>query len=53
MQRRQNDKKQNAPSEPSSLKKVLADSGYSNEIANKIWKWYNPPDLNGSKLKKQ
>jgi hypothetical protein len=52
MQQRQNGKKQDAPSE-GSLKRVLANSGYSEEIADKIWKWYNPPELNGSKLKKQ
>jgi hypothetical protein len=47
-----NDKKQIALPEPS-LKKVLANSGYSKDIADKIWKWYNPPELKGSKLKKQ
>ena len=52
MQRRQNGKKQKAPSERS-LKRVLANSGYSEDTADKIWKWYNPPDLNGKKTKKQ
>jgi len=52
MQQRQNGKKQNAPSERW-LKRVLANSGYSEDIADKIWKWYNPPELKGSKLKKQ
>ena len=33
--------------------KVLATSGYSEEIAGTIWKWYNPPELNGNKPKKQ
>ena len=40
---RKNGKKQNAPSERS-LKRVLANSGYSEDIADKIWKWYNPPE---------
>jgi hypothetical protein len=48
----QNGKKQDAPSEQS-LKRVLANSGFSEDIADKIWKWYNPPELNGSNLKKQ
>ena len=48
----QNGKKQDAPSE-GSLKRVLANSGFSEDIADKIWKWYNPPELNGSNLKKQ
>jgi hypothetical protein len=52
MQQRQNGKKQDAPSERS-LKCVLANSGYSENTADKIWKWYNPPELNGSKPKKQ
>jgi hypothetical protein len=52
MLQRQNGKKQKAPSERS-LKKVLANSGYSEDIADKIWKWYNPSELNGSKLQKQ
>jgi hypothetical protein len=50
MQHRQNGKKQNAPSE-SSLKKSLASSGYSDDVADKIWKWYNPPELNGTSQK--
>jgi len=49
---RQNSKKQNAPSERY-LKRVLANSGFSEEITDKIWKWYNPPELNGTKPKKQ
>ena len=40
--------KQNAASELS-LKSVLASSGYSENVANKIWKWYNPPELNEPK----
>jgi len=52
MLQRQNGKKQNAPSERS-LKKGLANSGYFEDITDKIWKWYNPPELNGGKLKKQ
>jgi hypothetical protein len=52
MQPRQNGKKQNAPSERS-LKRVLASSGYSEDVADKIWKWYNPPEPNASKPKKQ
>lgn len=41
MLQRQSAKKLHAPSE-GSLKRVLADSGYSEETAYKIWKWYNP-----------
>jgi hypothetical protein len=52
MLQRRNDKKQNTPSERS-LKKVLSNSGFSEPIADKIWNWYNPPELNGSKLKKR
>jgi len=48
---RENEKKQNAHLELS-LKRGLATSGYSEEIADKIWKWYNPPELNGNKPKK-
>jgi len=51
MQRRKNGKKQDVPSE-GSLKRVLANSRYSEDIADKIWKWYNPPELNYSKPKK-
>ena len=50
MQQLQNGKKQNAPSE-NSLKKVLTNSGYSEDIADKIWKSYDLPELNGSKPK--
>ena len=50
MQKRQNGKKQNAPSERL-IKRVLANSGYSEDIADKIWKWYNPPELNGTSQK--
>ena len=50
--RRKNCKKQNAPSERS-LKRVLANSGYSEDTADKIWKWYNPPLINGTKSKKK
>ena len=50
MSRRQNDKKQKAPSEHS-LKTVLGKFGYSKDTTDKIWKWYNPSELNGSKLK--
>jgi hypothetical protein len=51
MQPRQNGKNQHTPSERS-LKRELADSGFSENVADKIWKWYNPPDdLN--KFKKQ
>jgi hypothetical protein len=52
MQPRQNGKKQNAPSERS-LKRGLASIGYSEDVADKIRKWYNPPELNTSKPKKQ
>ncbi|MGD0644973.1 MAG: hypothetical protein ABSA75_08725 [Candidatus Bathyarchaeia archaeon] len=48
---RENGKKRKAPLEQS-LKKVLANSGISEDAADKIWKWYNTPELNGSKLKK-
>ena len=44
-------KKQDASSE-GSVKRVLANSGYSKNIADKIWKWYNPPEIKGNKLKK-
>lgn len=37
----QNGKRPYTPSEQS-LKKTLANSGYSKVIADKIWKWYNP-----------
>jgi hypothetical protein len=50
MQQRQNGKKQDAPSE-GSLKRVLANSGFSEDIADKIWKWYNPPELSGTRRK--
>ena len=48
---RENGKKLYTPTEQS-LKKVLANSGYSADIADKIWKCYNPPELNDNKLKK-
>ena len=51
MRQPQNDKKKYTPSERS-LKKTLDNSGYSNEIADKIWKWYNPIELKSSNLKK-
>jgi len=50
MQKLQNGKKQKA-SLKDSLKRVLADYGYSEDIADKIWKWYNPPELHASSLK--
>jgi uncharacterized protein YifE (UPF0438 family) len=50
MQQRQNGKKHNAPSERS-LMSVLANSGYPENVAEKIWKLYNPPELNANKLK--
>ena len=49
---RKNGKKQKTPSEHS-LKRVLANSGYPEDIADKIWKWYNPPEINGTKSKKE
>ena len=49
---RESSKKQNAPSEHS-IKRVLVNSVYSENTADKIWKLYNPPKLNGNKLKKQ
>lgn len=37
--------KQNiAPSERS-FKSVLANSGLSKNVSNKVWDWYNPPEL--------
>ena len=51
MQRKQA-KKQKTPSEHL-LKRVLANSGYPEDIADKIWKWYNPPEVNGTKSKKK
>ena len=50
--RRKNGKKQNAPSERS-LKRVLANSGYSEDLADKIWKWYNPPEISRTKSKEK
>ena len=44
----QKGKKKYAPSERS-LRKTLANSGYSRDIADKIWKWYNPPESSGGK----
>jgi len=46
----QNDNKQIAAAKPP-LKRVLADFGYSEDITEKIWRWYNPPELKGSKPK--
>jgi hypothetical protein len=43
---------QNIPSEPS-IKRVLANSGYSETIADKILKLYNPPEIDYSKFKKE
>ena len=51
MLRWKNGKKQHAPSERS-LKRVLANSGYSEDLADKIWKWYNPPDFKGQQAEK-
>jgi hypothetical protein len=45
-------KKKYTPSERS-LKKTLANSGYSEGTADKVWKWYNPTELTSSNLKKQ
>ena len=44
----QKGKKKYAPSERS-LKKILVNSGYSGDMAGKIWKWYNPRESSGSK----
>jgi hypothetical protein len=46
----QNDKKQNTPSEQS-LKTDLVKSGYSEDIMDKIWKWYNPAKSKTSSIK--
>jgi hypothetical protein len=35
MQQRQHGKK--------ALKELLANSGYSENVTDKVWKWYNPP----------
>jgi hypothetical protein len=35
------------------LEKVLVNSGFSENMAKKILKLYNPPELNESKSKKQ
>jgi hypothetical protein len=45
MQQWRNSRKQNSPSELL-LKEVLANAGYSENIADNIWKWYNPPEEN-------
>jgi hypothetical protein len=50
MQQRQNGKQQYTPSEQS-LKKTLAKSGYTETIADKIWKYYDLQELNSNKLK--
>ena len=44
MSRRQKEKKQNAPSERS-FKRILADFGYSETVADKIWKVYNHQEI--------
>lgn len=41
MQQENNRGRQRATSERS-FKKVLGCSGYSGNVADKIWKWYNP-----------
>jgi cytochrome c553 len=46
----QNDKKHNTPSEQS-LKMDLVKSGYSEDIMDKIWKWYNPAESKNSSIK--
>ena len=43
LRQQQNGKKKYATSERS-LKKTLATSGYSKDVADKIWKWFNPPE---------
>lgn len=43
-----NNKEEELPSE-CSLKRKLANSGYSKTIANKVWKWYNPPEIDNAK----
>jgi hypothetical protein len=35
--------KSKKPLPETSLKKTLSNFGYSDSIADKIWKWYNPP----------
>jgi hypothetical protein len=49
MSQMQNDKKQNTPSEQS-LKTDLVNSGYSDVIMDKIWKWYNPSESKNSNI---
>jgi hypothetical protein len=50
MNQRQNGKKQNTPLERS-FKRVLANSGYSDTLAEKIWEVYNLQEPNGNKPK--
>jgi hypothetical protein len=48
MQQRQTSKKHNTPSERS-FTKGLAHSGYSENVADTIWKWYHPPEISNPK----
>jgi hypothetical protein len=50
MFQRQNGKKQCPPLERS-FKRDLANSGYSKDIADKIWKCYNLQEIEGQKKK--
>jgi hypothetical protein len=37
---------QKSKKEEGTLKKMLVNSGYSENVTDKIWKWYNPPEIN-------
>ena len=43
MQQKQNGKNEEAP-EDCTLKKDLANSGFSEDVTEKIWKWYHPSE---------
>jgi hypothetical protein len=50
MSQRKNGKRQNTPLERS-FKNALANSGYSETVADKIWDYYNLQELQPNKLK--
>jgi len=37
--------KQNIMLSERSFKRDLANSGLSKNVSNKVWEWYNPPEL--------
>lgn len=43
MVRRHSGGKSKAPSQRFFMKN-LTDSGYTDDLANKVWEWYNPPE---------